>query len=82
MIFYNMGNCNSSHNERNFVKETLHHLRRNSIILRDENNNPISDTDIIITLKGMYKRQSIHYYTNLRCKPQQLQFYVPNWWRF
>ncbi len=78
MSFYNMGNHFS---KRNFIKETLHHIRRNNIKFSDENG-PITEEEIKLTLEGMYKRQSIHYYNNLRCKPKMLELFVPNWWKF
>jgi len=68
--------------KRKFINETLEHLRRNNVILRDEYDYVITKEEIIMTLEGMYKRQSIHYYTNLRCKPKMLELYVPNWWCF
>ena len=79
MSFYNMGNHFS---KKKFIKETLHHIHRNGHKIRDDNNNIIPDNEIKLTLDGMYNRQTIHYYKNLRCKPKMLELFVPNWWKF
>ena len=76
-----MGNCGSKITKKKFINETLYHLRRNNIRIRDENGEIIQENEIIWTLEGMYRRQSIHYYKSLRCKPKMLELFLPNWWR-
>jgi hypothetical protein len=77
-----MGLCNSKFTKKDFINETIYKLKRNNIIIRDENDEIISENEIKLTLEGMFKRQSIHYYKNLRCKPKMLELFVPNWWKF
>lgn len=82
MNTYNMGNCNSYFSKKKFINETLHNIHRNSHIFYDQENKVISEEEIIYTLDGMYRRQSINYYKNSRCKPKMVELFVPNWWRF
>lgn len=82
MRYYSMGNCGSVFTKKKFIKETINNLRRNNIRFYDEDNYQISEEEIKQTLEGMYQRQSIHYYKNLRCKPKSLELFVPNWWLF
>ena len=74
-----MGNCKSKFSKREFINETLYHLRRNNVKIYDENNNIIPENEIIKTLEGIHKRQTIHYYNNLRCKPKMLELFLPSW---
>ena len=79
MISYNMGSIQSKYYKKKFIDETIKNL--NNIEIIDENNNIITENEIRMTLDEMYRKQTIHYYKNFRCKPYMLDLFVPKWWK-
>jgi len=78
-----MGNILSNRpDEDEFINEVIYKLRRNGIKMNDDYNRIIEEEEVIMTLKGIYRREPLSYYFDLRCKPKMLELYMPNWWRY
>ena len=69
-----------SYSQYEFIGDVIEHIKDNRVVIVDENNRVITETEMIDTLNAIYLKRNKKYLDSLSCKPHLLLPHIPEKW--